>query len=161
MWGTESENTVFTDHNFWRERRAKADVNQGPSAYQPNALPLGQTSSGVKRPSVSFVWMLQSLGPGSSLELCYSATMWSSCGYGSLFVCLRPSMFTVATMFPGSMFSILFRFMQVCLAPSVPISVCQSVSLCFSVWLFLPFSLSLSLSLSQSKVVPCLGEGWM
>ena len=37
--------TVFTDHNFWRERRAKADLSQGPSACQPNALPLGQTSS--------------------------------------------------------------------------------------------------------------------
>ena len=31
------------DHNFWRERRAEADSNRGPSAYQPNALPLGQT----------------------------------------------------------------------------------------------------------------------
>ena len=34
-----------TDHNFWRERRAEADSNRGPSAYQPNALPLGQTGS--------------------------------------------------------------------------------------------------------------------
>ena len=37
--------TVFTDHNFWRERRAEADSNWGPSAYQPNALPQGQTGS--------------------------------------------------------------------------------------------------------------------
>ena len=37
--------TVSTDHNFWRERRAEADLNRGPSAYQPNALPLGQTGS--------------------------------------------------------------------------------------------------------------------
>ena len=36
---------VCTDHNFWRQRRTEADSNQGPSAYQPNALPLGQTSS--------------------------------------------------------------------------------------------------------------------
>ena len=35
--------TVSTDYNFSRERRAKADSNRGPSAYQPNALPLGQT----------------------------------------------------------------------------------------------------------------------
>ena len=28
---------------FWRERRAEADSNRGPSAYQPTALPLGQT----------------------------------------------------------------------------------------------------------------------
>ena len=34
-----------TDHNFRRERRAEADSNRGPSAYQPNALPLGQTGS--------------------------------------------------------------------------------------------------------------------
>ena len=34
---------MSTDHNFWRERRANADLNWGPSAYQPNALPLGQT----------------------------------------------------------------------------------------------------------------------
>ena len=33
------------DHNFWKERRAEADSNRGPSAYQPNALPLGQTGS--------------------------------------------------------------------------------------------------------------------
>ena len=30
---------------FWKERRANADLNRGPSACQPNALPLGQTSS--------------------------------------------------------------------------------------------------------------------
>ena len=100
---------------------------------------------------MSFVWLLQSLGPVSSLEWCYSATIWFSCGCGSLFVCLRPSMFTVATMFPGWMFSISFHFMEVCLAPCVPISVCQSVSLCFSVCFFLPFSLSLSLSLSRQQ----------
>ena len=27
------------------KRRAEADLNRGPSAYQPNVLPLGQTSS--------------------------------------------------------------------------------------------------------------------
>ena len=41
----QSHKTVSTDHNFLRERRAKADSNWGPSAYQPKALPLGQTSS--------------------------------------------------------------------------------------------------------------------
>ena len=41
----QSHKTVSTDHNFWRERRADADSNRGPSAYQPNALPLGQTGS--------------------------------------------------------------------------------------------------------------------
>ena len=39
----QSHKTVSTNHNFWREMRAEAVSNQGPSAYQPNALPLGQT----------------------------------------------------------------------------------------------------------------------
>ena len=41
----QSHKTVSTDHNFSRERRAEADSNRGPSAYQPNALLLGQTGS--------------------------------------------------------------------------------------------------------------------
>ena len=36
---------MSTDHNFWRERTAEAGSNRGPSAYQPIALPLGQTGS--------------------------------------------------------------------------------------------------------------------
>ena len=40
-----SHKTVSTDPNFWRERTAEADSNRGPSAYRPNALPLGQTGS--------------------------------------------------------------------------------------------------------------------
>ena len=40
----QSHKTVSTNHNlFERERRAEAVSNRGPSAYQPNALPLGQT----------------------------------------------------------------------------------------------------------------------
>ena len=35
------------NHNFGRERRAGADSNRVPSAYQPNALPLGQTGSRI------------------------------------------------------------------------------------------------------------------
>ena len=41
----QSHKTASTDHNFWSERRAEADSNRGPSAYQPNALLLGQTGS--------------------------------------------------------------------------------------------------------------------
>ena len=37
--------TVSTNHNFWTERRTEAESNRDPSAYQPNALPLGQTGS--------------------------------------------------------------------------------------------------------------------
>ena len=51
----QSHKTVSTDHNFWRERRAEADSNWGPSAYQPNALPLGQTGSlGMTQQTVCF-----------------------------------------------------------------------------------------------------------
>ena len=49
---------LSTDHNLWRERRGEADSNRGPSAYQPNALPLGQTGS---QPFVSMMsWCLMS-----------------------------------------------------------------------------------------------------
>ena len=41
----QSHKTVSTEHNLRRERRTEADSNRGPSAYQPNALPLGQTGS--------------------------------------------------------------------------------------------------------------------
>ena len=34
-----------TPQPFWRERRAEAVLNLGPSGYQPNALLLGQTGS--------------------------------------------------------------------------------------------------------------------
>ena len=38
---------------FWRERSAEVVSNQGPSAYQPKALPLGQTGS---HPSPAMYW---------------------------------------------------------------------------------------------------------
>ena len=41
----QSHKTVSADHKFWSERGTEADSNRGPSAYQPNALPLGQTGS--------------------------------------------------------------------------------------------------------------------
>ena len=44
----QSHKTMSTDHNFRRESRAEADSNRGPSAYQPNALPLDQTGSRKK-----------------------------------------------------------------------------------------------------------------
>ena len=45
----QSHKTVSTDHSFWNERRVEADSNQGTSAYQPNALPLGQTANSATR----------------------------------------------------------------------------------------------------------------
>ena len=41
----QSDKTVSTDHNLWSERRAEANSNRDPSAYQPNGFPLGQTGS--------------------------------------------------------------------------------------------------------------------
>ena len=52
----QSFKTVSTDHNFWRERRAEADLNRGPSAYEPNALPLGQTGSHVSSDVICFLY---------------------------------------------------------------------------------------------------------
>ena len=34
---------MSTNHNLFEERRAEAESSRGPSAYQPNTLPLGQT----------------------------------------------------------------------------------------------------------------------
>ena len=45
--GRHSHETVSVNHNFWRERWAEAESNWVPSAYQPNALPLGQNSSHI------------------------------------------------------------------------------------------------------------------
>ena len=39
----QNQKTMSRDHNFWRGRRAEADSNWSPSAYQPNALPLDKT----------------------------------------------------------------------------------------------------------------------
>ena len=71
----QSHTTVSTDQNFWRERRAEADLNRGPSAYQPNALPLGQTGSHVDSTQTcpfivySALWHLCSLWAVSVLLL--------------------------------------------------------------------------------------------
>ena len=43
-----------TDHTLWRERRAKAESNRCPSAYQPSSLPLNQTGSLSKRQSPAY-----------------------------------------------------------------------------------------------------------
>ena len=46
-WWTKSQDSVHKPQPFWRGRRAEAVSNRGPSAYQPNALPLEQTGSHV------------------------------------------------------------------------------------------------------------------
>ena len=40
-----SQDRVHKPRPFQREGRAEAESSRGPSAYQPNALPLGQTGS--------------------------------------------------------------------------------------------------------------------
>ena len=47
-WWTKSQDSVHKPQPFWRERRAEAVSNRGHSAYQRNALPLGQTGSHLK-----------------------------------------------------------------------------------------------------------------
>ena len=47
-----SQDSLHKSQPFWRQRRTEAELSRGPSAYQPNALPLGQTDSlnrGVSR----------------------------------------------------------------------------------------------------------------
>ena len=41
----QSHKTVHKPQSFWREGTAEAVSNRGPSAYHPNAFPLGQTGS--------------------------------------------------------------------------------------------------------------------
>ena len=42
-----SHRTVSTNRNLFEEKGAEAVSNRGPSAYQSNALPLGQTDSQI------------------------------------------------------------------------------------------------------------------
>ena len=46
----QSHRTLSTNHSLFEEKGAEAVSNRGPSAYQPNALPLGQTGSLKKLP---------------------------------------------------------------------------------------------------------------
>ena len=43
-WGCKTTKTVSINRDFGRERRDEVESNRGPPAYQPNALPLSQTS---------------------------------------------------------------------------------------------------------------------
>ena len=68
----QSHRTVSTTHTRFEEKREPKRVsNRGPSAYQPNALPLGQTGShgmGV------YLWVFDSLGMGVYLRVFH--TFW-------------------------------------------------------------------------------------
>ena len=57
-WWTKSQGSVHKPQPFCRERRAEAVLNRGPSAYHPNALPLGQTGSHIQMLLLS--WCLMS-----------------------------------------------------------------------------------------------------
>ena len=41
----QSHKTVSTNHNLFDEKGEPKRYGRGPSAYQPNVLPLGQTGS--------------------------------------------------------------------------------------------------------------------
>ena len=76
----QSHKTVSTDHNLWRERRAEADSNRGPSAYQPTALPLGQTGSVTHRSGAAgFVYMYHTFSAGLLMKESThnTSTLWS------------------------------------------------------------------------------------
>ena len=80
-WWTKSQDSVHKPQPFQRERRAEAVSNRGPSAYQPNALPLGQTGSQREDALlVEFMYLVFTRMPGESyrrllrsllLYLCY------------------------------------------------------------------------------------------
>ena len=53
--------TVYTDHNFWRERRAKVDSNRGPFAYQPNAQHATYREALISTPALAFSTTKQTL----------------------------------------------------------------------------------------------------
>ena len=68
----QSHKVVSLDHNFRRKRRAEADSNWGPSAFQPNALPLGQTGWQLLPPNVGGVYIAtlsRRLGPAQDFPL--------------------------------------------------------------------------------------------
>ena len=82
----QSHKTVSTDHTFWR--RAEADSNRGPSAYLPNAIPLGQTASrisaiipGLQRLKLScrgWTWSFPRVMESSLPSRKPETTMWKS-----------------------------------------------------------------------------------
>ena len=55
----QSQDSVHKPQPFWRERRAEGVSNRGPSAFQPNALPLGQTGSHTRN-MMMMKWCLMS-----------------------------------------------------------------------------------------------------
>ena len=65
----QSHKTVSADHNLWRERRAEANSNRGPSAYQPTALPLGQTGSQLFRSKHWFPFRRDWRGRGPKTQI--------------------------------------------------------------------------------------------
>ena len=65
----QSHKAMSTDHNFLR-KRVEADLNRGPTAYQPNALPLGQTGSLTRISPVTIaVLVAHTCGSGKCLRL--------------------------------------------------------------------------------------------
>ena len=78
----QSHKTVSTDYNFRRERRAEAGSNRGPSAYQPNAWPLGQTGSRVLINEWTFIYGKRKLSLLTKAMHVHSAM---GCNYDGMF----------------------------------------------------------------------------
>ena len=88
------------DHNFWRARKAEADSNRGPSAYQPKALPLGPWTSiyiyrSMARPTgthrfsgINYFQCLSTIQVVTTLVGCYMVhgATWNCCRLGARFV---------------------------------------------------------------------------
>ena len=81
LWWTKSQDGVHKPQPFWREGRAEAESSRGPSAYHPNALPLGHTGW---RPSLKPVAALvaeQVCGagpyPGVANRISHLRTVWT------------------------------------------------------------------------------------
>ena len=56
------------------KRRAEADSNWGPSAYQPNALLLGQTSSLLSMNTVFYLWSVGTMCWADKMNMMYTHT---------------------------------------------------------------------------------------
>ena len=85
---SQTHQTVSTDHSFWTERRAEAKSNRGPSAYQPNTLPLGQPDSRFWKcrlySFIARIFCTHRSGVLTALFGCYvTGATWNCCHLGA------------------------------------------------------------------------------
>ena len=118
------------DHNFWRERKAEAEWNRGPSAYQPNALPLGQTGSLTRDWEVLYFYTCET-----------PMLTRGGLGVGGGWMCKRVSVYVSVCVCCTHLFSIFFSLAFVLVNDLSPVSRCflfrKCVRFCFR--FLLPF----------------------